>query len=73
MPATTTMTVFVTIERHGSGDSTSCSIREARRCDMASLPASLTSGPGGPQGAPGSWSSCAATAALLSVTSEQPA
>ena len=72
MPATTTMTVFVTIERHGSGDSTSRSIREARRCDMASLPASLTSGSAA-RGGTGSWSSCAATAALLSVTNEQPA
>ena len=29
MPATTTMTIFLTMERHGSGASTSCSIRLA--------------------------------------------
>ena len=72
MPATTTITVFLAIDRHDSGDSTSRSIREARRCDMASLPASLTSGSAA-RGASGSWSSCVATAALLSVTNEQPA
>ena len=44
MPATTAMTVFLTKDRHGSGDATSCSIREASRCDMASLPAALVPG-----------------------------
>ena len=50
MPATTAMTVFLAKDRHGSGDATSCSIREASRCDMASLPAALS--PGGADGAP---------------------
>jgi hypothetical protein len=82
MPPTSTRTDFLAIDHHGSGDSTSSSIRVASRCDMASLPAPSVParGPegGAPDGgatpwgsaAPGcsdSWSSGVATGELLSV------
>ena len=52
MPATTTMTDFLAMDRHGSGDATSCSIRVASRCDMASLPARAVPGLRPGHGAP---------------------
>ena len=69
-PPTTTMTDFLAIDRHGSGEATSCSKRVANRCDSASL-----AGPAPPAAAAaaasssGSWPSCVVTGELLSATS----
>jgi hypothetical protein len=62
-PATTAMTVFLTIDRHGGGAATSCSIRAARRCDSASCSAALSPGAAGAD-CSDPWSSCVATGEL---------